>query len=44
MTSLHPTMLLPGTDLAVSPLAIGTMYWGTDTTVTQSLALLDAVV
>lgn len=44
MTFLPPTVVLPGSDLAVPPLALGTMYWGTDVTTADSHALLDVAV
>lgn len=44
MTALGKTVLLPGTDIAVPPLALGSMYWGTDVAVATAHDLLDVAV
>jgi len=44
MTNINSTVALPGTQIAVPPIALGTMYWGTDTTQAETDRLLDLAV
>jgi aryl-alcohol dehydrogenase-like predicted oxidoreductase len=44
MTTLKPTITLPGTDIRIPPLALGAMFWGTNVSAETGHDLLDLAI